>query len=142
MLMKIQVLHIELEIHFSLMQPLCQISKKLYRKSKPCKNLRTALRIKMKLSAILESTEIRNNNINIPLPLMIFIRMHSQESQFRNKCLICSIKSIICPNTSFLFAHLVHNPNSRHAGKSRRKFRRMVILQFVETCQTKYRINL
>ena len=26
---------------------------------------------------------------------MIFIRMHSQASQFHNKCLICSIMSII-----------------------------------------------
>ena len=26
---------------------------------------------------------------------MIFIRMHSQESQFHNKCLFCSIMSII-----------------------------------------------
>ena len=77
------------------MQPLCQISKKLYGKSTPCNNLRTALRKQIDISAMLESTEIRNNNINIHLPLMIFSRMHSQESQFRNKCLICLIMSII-----------------------------------------------
>ena len=77
------------------MQPLCQISKKLYGKSKPCNNLRTALRKQIEISAMLESTEIRNNIINIHLPLMIVIRMHSQESQFHMKCLICSIMSII-----------------------------------------------
>ena len=44
---------------------------------------------------MLESTETRNDMINIPLPLMIFIRMHSQESQFHNECLICSIMSVI-----------------------------------------------
>ena len=47
-------------------------------------------------------------NINIHLPLMIFIRMHSQESQFHNKFLFCSIMSIIyvhlCPIASFVRA--------------------------------------
>jgi hypothetical protein len=37
----------------------------------------------------------RNSIRNIHLPLMIFIKMHSHESQFHNNCLICSIKSII-----------------------------------------------
>ena len=41
---KIQVLYIGLKINFSLMQPLCQISKKLYGKSTPCNNLSTAPR--------------------------------------------------------------------------------------------------
>ena len=70
----------EIQIYLSLMQPLYWISKKLYVKTKLCNNLRTALR-KKQLSAMFESTEIRNNIINNPLPLMIFIRMHSQESQ-------------------------------------------------------------
>ena len=80
------------------MQPLCQISKKLYGKSKPCNNLSTALRAQTSqkdIRHIVQSTEVRNNIINIHLPLMIFIRMHSQESQFHNKCLICSVMSII-----------------------------------------------
>ena len=38
---------------------------------------------------------VRNGIINIHLSLMIFIRMHSQESQFHNKCLICLIKFTI-----------------------------------------------
>ena len=37
------------------------------------------------ISAILESTKVSKNTINIHLPLMIFIRRHSQESQFNNK---------------------------------------------------------
>ena len=43
---------------------------------------------------VAQSKLVRNSTINIHLPLMIFIRMHSQESQFHNKCLICSIKFI------------------------------------------------
>ena len=79
------------------MQPLCQISKKLYGKSTPCNNLSTALRHKTchtDIQHIVESTEVRNSISNIHLPLMIFIRMHSQESQFHNKCLFCSMKFI------------------------------------------------
>ena len=47
------------------------------------------------ISTMLESTLVRDSIINIHLPLMIFIRMHSQESQFHNKCLFCSIMFII-----------------------------------------------
>ena len=85
-------------MHSSLMQPLCQISKKVYGKSKPCNNLSTELRdptSQKDIRHIVHSTEVINNIINIHLPLMIFIRMHSQESQFHNKCLTCSIMSII-----------------------------------------------
>jgi hypothetical protein len=80
------------------MQPLCQISKKLYGKSKPCNNLSTVPRDPTSQKDIrhnVQSTEVRNNIINIRLPLMIFIRIHSQESLFHNKCLFCSIMSII-----------------------------------------------
>ena len=87
----------ELSINFSLMQPLCQISKKLYVESKPYNNLSTDFRQQSSqkdIRHIVQSTEVRNNIINIHLPL-IFIRMHSQKSQFHNKCLICSIKLII-----------------------------------------------
>ena len=63
----------------------------------------------LEISAILESTEVRNNTINIHLPLMIFIRRHSQESQFDKKWLICSIKSHkvyhLCPNNHFLLIY-------------------------------------
>ena len=98
MLMKIQVLYMELERTCSLMQLMCQISKKLYGKSKPCNNLSTAFRQQSSQKDIRHigwSTLVRNSIINIHLPLMIFIRMHSQESQFYNKCLFCSIMSII-----------------------------------------------
>ena len=98
MLMKIQVLYMELEIYFSLMQPLCQISKKLYGKRKPCNILSTSLRRQMnpkRYPPYCGVNNVRNSIINIHLPLMIFIRMHSQESQFHNKCLFCSIMSII-----------------------------------------------
>ena len=47
---------------------------------------------KINIRHVVQSTLVRNSIVNIHLPLMIFIRMHSQESQFHNKCLICSIK--------------------------------------------------
>ena len=95
--MKIQVLYMELKIYFSLIQPLCQISKKLYSESTPWNNLSTALRDQNKPDThhVVESTEVINSIINIHLRLMIFNGMHSKESQFHNKCLFCSIKSII-----------------------------------------------
>ena len=46
--------------------------------------------------------------VNIHLPLMIFIRMHSQESQFHNKCFVFFDKvQHLCPNSSYrkLFKH-------------------------------------
>ena len=128
----------EIQIYLSLMQPLCQISKKLYGKSKPCNNLRR--RSEIIFFAMLESTEIRNNIINISLPLMIFIRMHSQESQFHDKCLICSIKSIIYVQIPPFCSRIQYsNPNAQALGPDKVK---TVILQFVETCQTMYIINL
>ena len=53
------------------MQPPCQISKKLYGKSKPCNHLSTALRdptSQKDIRHIVQSTEVRNNIINIHLP--------------------------------------------------------------------------
>ena len=93
--MKIQVLCIELQINFSLMQPLSHISKKLYQKSTPCNNLSTGLRQQNKPYRYPPCCEVRNSIINIHLPLIILIRMHRMESQFHNKCFICLIKSII-----------------------------------------------
>ena len=128
------------------MQPLCQISKKLYGKSKPCNNLSTALRAQTSqkdIRHIVQSTEVRNNIINIHLPLMIFIRMHSQESQFHNKCLFCSIMSIIYVQISSFVRAFGKQIQKRvqvpsNVGRNVQK----VQLQPVETCQTKYRINL
>ena len=78
------------------------VSEKLYGKSKPCNNLRTALRKQIEISAKFESTLVINSIINIHLPLMIFIRMHSQESLFHIKCLICSIMSIFVRRATFV----------------------------------------
>ena len=128
------------------MQPLCQISKNLYRKSTPCNNLSTALRQQNKpyrylpccvvnrsqkqhYKYSLTFDELHQNALpGIPVPQLIFDLFDKVHH--------------LCPNTSFLFARLIHNPNSQGVGKSRQRFRRKYILQFVETCQTKYRINL
>jgi hypothetical protein len=70
--------------------------------------------------------------------LLIFIVMHSQESQFHNKCLFCFDKvHIYVQIPPFCLRVQSSNPN---ALCSRSKFK--VLLQFVETCQTMYRINL
>ena len=94
------------------MQPLCQISKKLYRKSTPCNYLSTALRQQNKpyrYPPCCGVNKVRNSIINIHLPL-IFIRLHSQESQFHIKCLICSIKSIYVQIPCFCFSFSSHSP--------------------------------
>ena len=76
------------------MQPLCQISKKLYGKSIIWVRRSEPKTVQINIRHVAQATLVRNSIINIKLPLMIFIRMHSQDSQFDNKCLICSIKSI------------------------------------------------
>ena len=74
------------------------LKKQLSGKSTPCNNLSTALRDQTSqkdFRHIVQSILVRNSIINIHLPLMIFLWMHSQESPFHNKCLFCSIMSII-----------------------------------------------
>jgi hypothetical protein len=110
------VLYIVLKMNFSLIQPRCQISKRLYGESKPCDYLRTApsrqiitnsyqpsggvtaLCYVMFCTALYCSvlycyTSKKNAKIN-HLPLMIFIWLHSQDYHLLNKCLFHSIKSL------------------------------------------------
>ena len=125
------------------MQPLCQISKKLYGKSKPCNNLSTAFRQQSSqkdISHIVLSSLVRNNIININLPLMIFIRMHSQESQFHNNCLICVIKFIIYVQIASFVRAFGKQIQTRVQVQP--NVVKKVILQVVETCKTNYRNNL
>jgi hypothetical protein len=95
-----------------------------------------ALRKQIQLSANYQSTEIRNYITNIPLPLMIFIRMHFQESQFHNKCLICSIMSIIYVQVATFVRAL--GTHIQTLVQVRHNVGQKVILQVVETFQTKY----
>ena len=105
------------------MQPLCQISKKLYGKSTIFNNLRTAFSHKSHTVTrqIVQSTKVINSIINLHLPLLIFVGMHSQDSHFHKKCLFCSITSIfmskyLCSRVQFT------NPKAQCASaKSRRK---------------------
>ena len=89
-----------------LIQPLCQISKRLYGESKPCDYLRTELstqNITYQPSRLV--TKVRNSNKMNHLPL-IFVWLHSQDSQLHNKCLFCSIKFLfISKNLHFVGAH-------------------------------------
>ena len=120
------------------MQPLCQISKKLYGKSTPCNNLNTALRDQSSpknICHVVLSTLVRNSIINIHLPLMIFIRMQSQESQFHNKCLICSIMSLIYVQIATFVSSFCKQIQPHEA-------RSLVADEMSETCHTMYRINL
>ena len=87
---------------------------------------------------IVQSTLVRNSIINIHLTLMVFIRMHSQKYQFQNKCLICSINyELYVQIASFVRAF-----GKQTLVQVQPNVGRKVILQVVETCQTKYRINL
>ena len=75
--------------------------------------------------------------------MMIFLRMHSQASQFYHKCLICSIMSISYVQVSSFvraFGKQIQN-RVKVASNVGRKVQK-VPLQPVETCQTKYGINL
>ena len=71
---------------------------------------------------------------------MIFIIMLSQESQFDNKCLICSMKSIVYVQIAS-FVRAFGKPIETRV-QVQPNVGQKVILQVVETCQTKYRINL
>ena len=97
------MLYTSLKINFLLIQPLCQISKRLYSESKPCDYQRTALgtqNITYQPSRLV--MKVRNINKMNHLPLMIFIWLHSQDSRLHNKCSFCSIKSLfICKNLNF-----------------------------------------
>jgi hypothetical protein len=122
------------------MQPLCQISK-----SKPCNNLSTALRdptSQKDIRHIVQSTEVRNNIINIHLPLMIFIRIHSQESQFHNKCLIFLKMSIIYFQIATFVSAFGKQIKTHEALSLVADEMSKVPLQSVETCQTMNRIHL
>ena len=66
------------------MQVLCQISNKITKKANDAKiwvRLSDTKTSHADTRHVVESTEVRNSIINIQLHLMIFIRMHSQESQ-------------------------------------------------------------
>ena len=81
--------YIELKINLFLMQPLSPISKKLYGKSTIFNNLRTTFSHKCKPHSypLSWSTKVIFGIINLHLPLLIFVGMHSQNSH--NKCLFC-----------------------------------------------------
>ena len=87
-----QVLYIDLNMNFLLIQPLCQISKRLYGESIQCDYLRTVPRFQKHTNIFQPSrgvTKVRNSDKIIHLPLKIFIWLQSQESQQHNKCLFC-----------------------------------------------------
>ena len=102
----IQVLYIGLNINLLLIQPLCQISKRLYGESIPCDHLRTAPSTQNITNSYQPSRgviKVRNSDKMNHLPLMIFIWLHSQDSQLPNKCSFCLIKSLfICKNLCFV----------------------------------------
>ena len=63
----------------------------------PCDYLRTAPRLQNHANIFQPRrgvTKVRNSDKINPLPLMIFIWLHSQASHLLNKCLYCSIKSL------------------------------------------------
>ena len=79
------------------MQPLCQISKRLYGESTLCDYVRSAPSHRNPYShfpAKESVTKVRNSIKMNHLPLMIFIWWHSQVSMLDNKCLLCSIMSL------------------------------------------------
>jgi hypothetical protein len=122
----IQVLYIGLKMNFLLIQPRCQISKRLYGESKPCDSLRTAPSRQTITNSNQPSrrvTQVRNRDKINHLPL-IFIWLHSEDINLLNKCLFCSIKSLfISKNLHFVHAfstviHRFKHIHNRQAKKS------------------------
>ena len=114
------MLYIGLKINFLLIQPWCEISKRLYGESIPCDYLRTAPSRQIITNSYQPSrvvTQVRNSNTINHLPLMIFIWLHSQDSHLLNKCLFCSIKSLfISKKLSFVraFCSVIHRLKRSH----------------------------
>ena len=103
---KSQVKYIKIKLNVLLIQPLCQISKRLYGESTPCDYLWTAPR-KKSMKNIFQpgrcATKVRNSDKINALPLMIFFCWHSKRSQIHHKWSFCSIMSFfISINTLYL----------------------------------------
>ena len=111
-----------LKINVLLIQPLCQISKRLYRKSKPCDCVRSAPSHKNYTDIFQPRRGVTNVRYSVKinhLPLMMFIWWHSQVSMLDNKCVFCSIMSLfMSKNLSFVgeFSSEIqrHNARSQH----------------------------
>ena len=107
-----------LKINFLLIQPRCQISKILFRKSKPFDYLRTVPSIQIITNSYQPNrgvTQVRNREKMNHLPLMIFIWLHSQDSHLLNKCLFCSMKSLfISKNLVRAFFSVIHRLKRSH----------------------------
>jgi hypothetical protein len=91
--LNIQVLYITIQLIFLLIQPPCQISKRLYAESRPCDYLRTAPCIQTQENTISTSQvrlNIWNNDIIHALPLKIFLCWHAKMSQKHHKWSFCS----------------------------------------------------
>ena len=97
-----------------------KISKRLYGESIPCDYLRTAPSRQIITNSNQPSrrvTQVRNRDKMKHLPLMIFIWLHSEDINFLNKCLFCSIKSLfISKNLSFVrtFSSVIHRLKRSH----------------------------
>ena len=106
----IQVLYIVLKINLFLIQPRCQISKRLYGKSIPYDNLRTVPSRQIITNSNQPSrrvTQVRNREKINPLPL-IFIWWHSEDIHLLNKCSFCFYKVSLYLKTSVLFSSVIH----------------------------------
>ena len=73
--------------------------------------------------------------------MKIFIWLQSQESQLYNKCLFCSIKSVYIPRSPFCWRVLFSNPLAQRRSKHADEYILIVMVKFVETCQTMFIIN-
>ena len=101
-----QVQYTKLKLYFLLIQPPCQISKRLYGESRPCYYVKTASHHTNTWQSYFNppgATKLRNNNIINALPLKIFC-WHFNMSQKHHKWSFCSINSIIIsPKCQFIW---------------------------------------
>ena len=131
------------------MQPLCQISKRLYGESTLCDYVRSApihWNPYIHFPAKESITKVRNSIKMNHLPLMIFIWWHSQVSMLDNTCLFCSIMSLfmtkyllfvctfcpvirmlnaLCPDKTFFFKY--NKSQQKHAKQCLKSILRLFL---------------
>ena len=86
-------------------------------------------------------TQVRNRDKMNPLPLMIFIWLHSEDIKLLNKSSFCSIKSLYIQKPQFCSRLFFSNPQAQTQSKQADKNIKIVSVKFIETCQTMFIFN-
>ena len=139
------MLNMGLKMNFLLIQPQCQISKRLYCESKPCCYLRTPLNKHMTIiiQPVRHNTKVRNNDIIHALPLKIFFCWHSNMSIKHHKWSFCSINSVVIyPKCPFIWRVWFRKYTGSNSTQHDYTLSNKLPVNFVQTFQTTFLIQL